>query len=215
MITIGKPRIEKKGNEFYLSSEIYDENRKQRFDIWYSVSEEYGEYLCDDRADAYISLVLSVAIISGQDIVSEAPVSARFLHGIRNTIQPILHKLYGHGDMIHITVPQERPAVLSGTAVGCGCSLGVDSLSSLYSHMGDDVELGYHVTHLALFNSCQFGGSQEQSIIEKAFKEGVEKIKPFANEVGLPIVAINTNLNEFFVNTKVGNLKRFICTSIT
>lgn len=214
MIRIGKPRIEIRDNEHFLLCSIEDGFRNKKYDIWYSVSSEYGKYLCEDRADAFLSIAFCVAIKTGQDISIDAPVSARFLHSLNNTMQPIFCKLYNVEKTIKITAVQTPVDILHGKAVGCGCSLGADSLASLYRHMGPETELGYKVTHLALFNSCQFG-NQDQSETTRAFRKGIKKIEPFAKEVGLPIVAINTNLNEFFKESGLTNTHRFINSTLS
>ena len=82
--------------------------------------------------------------------------------------------------------------------MGCGSSLGVDSLSALYRHMGDHVIDEYRVSHLALFNSGQLGYRNEASD-EQAFRKAIDGLTLFSKDVNLPIVAVNSNLNAFFV----------------
>ena len=42
MIHISKPRIEKNGNTTFLLSEVYDEVRNLRMDVWFSVDSTWG-----------------------------------------------------------------------------------------------------------------------------------------------------------------------------
>lgn len=199
MIKISRPFIETSSSEVFLCSNIYDGARSQTFKTWYSVDHEYSKYLCDDRADAFLMLVFIRAMKSHQDIEIEAPVSPRLLFNLENTIQPLFEKIIPGGKRVKIHTSNDRLKLLNGHAVGCGCSLGVDSLSSFLKHYGENVTEGYHATHLALFNSCQFGYLDMDSST-KAFRQAVEDLKPFSEEVKMPIVAVNSNLNDFFLH---------------
>lgn len=198
MITIDCPLIEKDGREVFLKAIIKDSVKGKSFPLWYSVDEQYGSYLCDDRADSFLIVSLMYAMKSHQDIVVNAPVSRRLLYHIIYDIQPLFTKLIPGSACIQVRVPDEECPLLEGKAVGCGCSLGVDSMSALYKHMGDDVLEEYRVTHLALFNSGQLGYLNKESD-ESSFRKAVEEITSFSKETNLPIVAVNSNLNDFFV----------------
>ena len=50
MIRISKPRIEEKDNTTFLLSEVYDEVRNIRKDVWFSVDTAYAKYLCHELA---------------------------------------------------------------------------------------------------------------------------------------------------------------------
>lgn len=46
MIRISKPRIEKNDNTTFLLSEVYDEVRNLRMDVWFSVDSTWGGDTC-------------------------------------------------------------------------------------------------------------------------------------------------------------------------
>ncbi len=198
MITINKPQIELIGDETFLYANIQDESQDNVFKLFYSVEKNYGEYFSVDRADAFLLASLMIAMKSHQDICVKAPVSKRLLFNINNTIQPLFTKMIPDSCCIKIYAEVGYCEKLDGKAVGCGCSLGVDSFSALYKHMGENVIDSYRLTHLALFNSGQLGYLDSKKS-ESTFRKAVEDITPFSKEIGLPIVAINTNLNEYFV----------------
>ena len=198
MIVVEHPVIECKANETLLKANIKNEIFGSDFQLWFAVDKLYGEYLCDDRADAFLLAVLMAAMKSHQDIRIQAPVSRKLLFNINNTLQPLFTKMIPKSCCIRIEAQGGYCSTLQGRAVGCGCSLGVDSLSSLYKHLEENVVDGYRVSHLALFNSGQLGYMDKERN-EQAFRRAVESIIPFANEINLPIVAVNTNLNELFV----------------
>ena len=216
MLRISKPWIEHKGDEFYLMADILDEYRDKTFRIWYSVNEEYGQFLSDDRLDGFLLNSLIYAMRTGQDIELGAPVSPKLLHNIQNTIQPLFKTVMPDGRIITINVPPHTEPLeeYKGVAVGCGCSLGVDSMASLLSHLKDGIAIGYKVSHLALFNSCQFGYVDLEQT-EKSFRQGIEKIRPFSEYTKLPILAIDTNLNELYIGADVRLTMRFILSTLS
>ena len=214
MIIIEHPIIDFRGEEVYLSAIIKEDNNENTFSLWFSVDKKYGEFFCDDRADAFMLSVLMIAMKSHQDVCINAPVSKLLLFNINNMIQPLFAKMMPNSSCINIIANAGYCSKLDGFAVGCGCSLGVDSLSALYHHMGEKVLEGYNVTHLALFNSGQLGYLDKEKD-ELAFKNAVEAIVPFAQETDLPIVAVNTNINEFFVRAGFKTaVSRFIVSTI-
>ena len=102
MISIGYPFVEEKEGSSFLCANIYDEMRKKNYLTWYSVDNQYSSFLCDDRVDGFLLVVLMIAIKSGQDIEIEAPVSSRFLFNLENTVIPLFEKIVQGGHQIHI-----------------------------------------------------------------------------------------------------------------
>lgn len=213
MITIGCPFVEKKDNKTFLYCDVKDEVMDKEWRLWYSVENEFGEYFCPEVADAFVLVMLQLAMKSHQDIEALAPVSNVFLYNCKNTIMPMLKSVIPDSSIIDIKA-ETTDIDFKSEGVGCGCSLGVDSFSSLLSNLGDDVVPGYKVTHLALFNSGQHGDLNLEGA-EKAFNKNVEELKPFAKELGLSLVAVNTNLNVPYKDYKFPLLQRFIQTTIS
>lgn len=209
MITISRPYIQHGEKVSYLYSRIVDEKREKDTLVWYAVDRQYGEYLCDETADAFVLLMLQLAMQSGQDLKVVASVSARLLFNIENTLQPLFTIAFPDFHHIKIDVESESEQSFHGTAVGCGCSLGVDSFSSLLKHLSQEVPECYRVTHLALFNCGQLGDLDLKGAENNLF-ETLAQLEPFAKEVNLPLVWINSNLNELYVNSGVRLLQSSI-----
>ena len=214
MIVIGKPYVEGRGQETYLCSLIKDECRNSESVYWYSVENQYGEYLCDDYADAFLLMVLPVAIKTGQDIRLESPVSSQLLHNINNTLQPLFLMMFPGGKEIRVLAQTATTPTYHAQGVGCCCSLGVDSFYSFLSHYGEDKQKEYRITHLTLFNCGQLGSLDVEGT-EKNYRETIESLKPFAEEVGLPLVGVNSNLNTFFNDSGVSVLQSFVSRTIS
>jgi hypothetical protein len=102
MIIIGHPYIEERQNGSYLLSDVIDKGRNHSYKLWYSVDITYGKYLCNDYADPFLLAVLQVAIVSGQDIKVEAPVSKRLLFNCRNTLIPLFSKMHKVNRLISV-----------------------------------------------------------------------------------------------------------------
>ena len=202
MITIEHPFIEEREQETFLSAKVIDENRNKEFQIWYSVDKEYGKFLCDEYADAYLLLVLQWAMKSRQDIKVKAPVSPKLLFNINNTIQPLFEKMLVGSKEVRIDAQTSTEPHFEGKGVGCCCSLGVDSFSTFLRHSGEEVPEEYRVTHLTLFNSGQLGFVNMEST-EESFRSAIQNLQPFVEDVGLPLVAIDTNLSEFYIDTEI------------
>lgn len=215
MIIISKPFIESGDQQSSLCSVLHDEGRNKDFLIWYSVDNEYRDYLCPENADPFLLLSLMVAIQSHQDIKVDAPVSKKLLFNLIYYVIPLFTKIIPNGQRINILADEISTASFAGSGVGCGCSLGVDSLSAFYTHFSKTTIDGYRVTHLCTFNAGHFGYLNQKEA-ELAFSKGIEELRPFSEEVGLPIVAVNTNLNEFFLGSYFKNIKsRFIPSTIS
>ena len=215
MIIISKPYLESDDDNSFLKASIHDEKRNKDFLIWYSVENEYRNYLCIENADAFLLLALMVAIQSHQDIKVEAPVSRKLLFNLNNYVIPLFTKIIPNGQTIRIEAKETSTAVFDARGVGCGCSMGVDSLSALYTHLDEGIIDGYRVTHLAIFNSGHFGDI-DQDEVDVAFYRGIEELRPLSEELGLPIVAVNTNLNEFFWGSSFNyHLSRLIPSTIS
>ena len=209
MITISQPYIQHGEKESYLYSKIVDEKREKDTLVWYAVGRQYGEYLCDETADAFVLLMLQLAMQSGQDLKVEASVSARLLFNIENTLQPLFSKALPGFRHIKVIAQSVSEQSFQGTAVGCGCSLGVDSFSSLLKHLSSDVPENYRVTHLTLFNCGQLG-DLDLCGAEENLRDTLVQLEPFAREIQLPLVSINSNLNELYVDSEVRLLQSFI-----
>lgn len=202
MITISQPYIVEKEQSSYLCSLVKDSFLGKEYRLWYSVDSEYGKFLCQEVSDSFLLIMLQIAMSSHQDIKVEAPISARLLFNIRNSLMAMLMKVLPDSSMINIEADAIDSPFFHSEAVGCGCSLGVDSFSSILKHIDDNVTSGYRISHLALFNTGQLGDLNLEAT-DKAFKDNVKRLKPFAQKVGLPLVAVNTNINLPYLDSRV------------
>ncbi len=202
MITISNLRIEDKKELSYLFCDIQDDVKNKKTEVWFSVSSQYKEYLCTELADAFLLGLLPIAIKHNQDITVDAAVSPRLLYNLRTGIEPMYQKIFKKSGCTKITVRETKDINFNGKGVATGCSLGVDSLSAIYSHLEKDIVDEFKLTHLTLFNSGQLG-DYDLEASEQNFLNTVEEIKPFAESLNLNILAINSNFNSLYKDTGI------------
>ena len=213
MITISQPRIVSKGEKSYLISKITDEKRKISSDLWFSVDYEYEPYLCDDFADAFLLGLLPIAVKTEQNIIVDGAISKKLLYNVKNGVIPSLLYVLGSGKEIEIECKKNVSKKYEGVGVATGCSLGVDSMSAIYKHLENNVVDCFKLTHLTMFNSGQLGDYDLQAS-EENFLNTVKEIKPFADKLGLPVLAINGNLNFFYKDSGIYVMQTYVIRTI-
>lgn len=200
-IHIGIPRIEKDGGAVRLCADIDLSGRKEV--MWFSVDEKYGEYLVDDRADAFVVGLLTPAMREGADIICDAPVTRRLLYQLRQYLIPMLaanlrgfHSVALRADPTDVKLPCEN-------AVATGWTGGVDCMLTLKQTIEAEVP-SRRLTHLMITSNGSLKGEDTGALLKKL----VEKAENGAAlELGLPVIGIDTNIqelaNEYFLSVVV------------
>jgi|SRR5690625_5012248 len=189
-IIIGKPEIKTVGEYTYLTSVVEDGVLKSKKEYYFSVQKEYGKYLTYEVADAFVSALLMPAIITGQNIVVRAPLSEIFYYNLKNSV---IHTICSTYNKSPIAIEPEALANynFNPAAVATGFSGGVDSFTTFLKHTSDECPESLRLTHLTLMNVGSYG---DTDAAHKNFKKDSTRSKAFANEVGIPLVLINSNI---------------------
>ena len=87
MIQIEKP-ILRQEERTVLCAPITLEGKRQ--EAWFSVETQYGQYLVDDRLDAFVVGFLTTAMRLGEDIVCQAPISRRLYYQLTEYLIPAM-----------------------------------------------------------------------------------------------------------------------------
>ena len=196
MIRIDKPFIQKLNDKVYLTAHVTDEQAGFENDCYYSTGPEYGKYLCHDVADAFVIGLLLPALQSNQDIIVNAPLSEKLYYNLCNTVIYTLSKAFGYKE-IKIIPEKIIQMTVDSFAVGTGCSLGVDSFSTILQLTSDDCPPAYKLTHLTFFNVGSHGEKEIEKVTESYNKDLVQ-INAFANEIKLPLISLESNLAIFY-----------------
>lgn len=208
MIIINTPKAETVEAITYLRCDVEDTVLGGKHSLWFSSEKRWGSYFTDEVCDAFLLVVLQVAMREGQDIQCEAPVSSWLLYNLVNSVIPILHRIYPNDKQIKITA-EAKDIEFGGTSVGTGCSLGVDSFSTIIDGMSSKFAKEDRLTHLSLFNSGQHGDSKLDEAESQFFRD-LSNLEEPAKALGLPVVGINSNINQFYKDFRYPLLQRFV-----
>lgn len=196
MISISNVRIEERGNLVFLISHIVDDCQNIDDDIFYCTDKEYGGYLCDEVADSFVVGVLLPAVRYEQDIYVKGCVSDKLFYNINNSILYTLSMVYGT-KRVKLIADEIKATSYHGTAVGCGCSLGVDSFAAMLQHMDDACPNSYRITHLTYFNVGAMG-YKNLEVAKLSYKKDLNLVKQYAQKVNLPVVCLESNFSIMF-----------------
>ncbi len=203
---IGQPRIESSQNETRLVAHLVNEAENYATDLFYSVAPQYAKYLCAEQADAFLVPILLRAVMTQQDIWIDAPISEKLLHNLHfgalyaltKAFQKDSHAAHPLKDIV-ITCNGTTYTNFYGTAVGTGCSLGVDSFAVIKKYLLDNPKdlPNYRISHFAMFNVGAFG-SEDTPETKASFREAVAKTQSFADQLAIPLVSVDTNLHRLY-----------------
>lgn len=192
MITIKKPRIENANGKSRCICELFVDDELKT--VWFETDEKYGQYLCDDRADAYVIGLLSYAMRNRHDIKCEVPVTEELLYNISVILIPSLAK-YGKNISKIKILAETLPAITEGSGVGTGCSCGVDSFDAIKSHTDSDFP-DMDLTHICINNVGAFNKCYDAYGREKAKNERYAETEKVAKELGLELIETDSNFSE-------------------
>ena len=95
MVKIGKPYIEYLHNgKARLCAEI--ERNGDKSGLYYEVEKEYGQFLNDDRCDAFVVGLVNSCMFDGNDIVCESVLTEQLLFQINMYYIPLISDLFSN-----------------------------------------------------------------------------------------------------------------------
>jgi hypothetical protein len=189
---IGKPEVVQQDSNILHRVDItFTEGNKT---LWYALDMKYAD-LVSDRADAALVGLLIPAMAMGEDIHISGTISEKLYYNLSGPYQRVLQFIIPSLRFINIYSSDVQPASKKASGVASGFSAGIDSFSVLADHhYKKNVPPGFRITHLLYNNVGSHGGGAE-----RLFKERYERLKPFVDkQIGLPFIAINSNLNSFY-----------------
>lgn len=82
--------------------------------------------------------------------------------------------------------------IFESNSVATGCSLGVDSFSTIEKYTSKGCPQGYKLTHLTFFNAGAYG-SKNLDKARESYNHDLVFVKQFGERIGLPVIEIETN----------------------
>ena len=187
---IHRPKIVKHGQTARYTVQVDHEDRART--LWYEVDAVHGD-LISARADAALVALLIPAMIGGCDIHMEGTVSERLFYSVSRQCQALLQTVYPKLHRVNIYAEEVKPAERNAKGVATGFSGGIDSFSVLADHHYTPPPPGFQITHL-LYNNV---GSHAEGG-ERLFRQRYNRLKPAAERIGLPFIAVNSNVDAFY-----------------
>lgn len=196
MIKMSKPYLRTDKDTVFMECEFLYNNEKTT--LYYATTPEYARYLSFERADAFLLGILLFAMRKGEDIVIDAPISEKLYYNLSTLVVPTFAVAY-HYKKIKIRSSALDATVLKAEgehnlscAVGTGCSLGIDSLSTILYYTSDRVPKNYQITHLTFFNVGAHGNDVEKATI--SYNNDYSMIKEYADYKQMPLVTLSSNI---------------------
>lgn len=192
---ISLPRIAIEGEIATLSATIAC--GKEQSELWYSIPSAHVNWFSTDRCDGFVVGLLFQAMERNEDIVVEGPVSSRLFHNLQNFFIPMMTQAFSNLHRINITTESLLDERADGRGVCTGFSGGIDSFATFIQHYVNESSQGHKITHL-LFHNVGSHGSWESANARKLFRQRYKMVLPFAQDIGIPLVMVDSNLNEIF-----------------
>jgi len=160
--------------------------------LWFSTPNEYGRFLCYERGDAFLVALFLYAMRRGMDITVEAPVSERLYYMLTTHLMPTVTTIVPHFQLVRVYCPLDEGHLDSAGGVGSPVGgLDVHYLEARHGGLPSKTQM----THLAFFNigaTGDFGGDVTRDL----FRRTAEAVLPCAEELGLPLITLDSNLSE-------------------
>ena len=195
MLKLSQPQIVK--GEAQATYQVDVASEKENRTLWYRLHESNID-LISDSSDAALVALLIPAMATGEDIHISGRVSEKLLYSCSEPLQAVLKSVIPSLKKIkiHAETIDDRPAERA-SGVATGFSAGVDSYCVLADHYDSKVADGFKVTHL-LFNNVGSHGKGGENL----FKERYERLLPTAKLLKLPLVMVDSNLDEFYFSKR-------------
>ena len=182
-----------------VTVEIFDDVLNTTKNVFFSVPEEYKDYLITEVEDAFVYAAMVPALVTGQDIIVEGAISDYFYNSSKTLIY-LLSKAYKCPEIniicdsvVHVDFKPEK--------VGAAFSGGIDSLATFINHSGVNCPEEFRISQLALFNVGAYGNDYEKS--HKSFEADAKRAAEFAEYVNLPLVLVDSNVAELYTHEAI------------
>ena len=187
---IGAPEYRTTDSLTYIQTSV-ESSQDSRL-LWYSVPREYTDFL-SDLCDAPLVALLLPAMARGEDMQVSGRVSERLYHNVAGPYQALLQQMIPALHRVNVIAKNLVQSTGRANGVATGFSAGVDSYRVVADHFLTDVPASMRLTHL-LFNNVGSHGPVGERLFERRYRH----VAGIADRLGLPLIKINSNLDEFY-----------------
>ena len=196
-LSISQPEITQSFGKTRLCCYVneFENNEKSKITnsdnyVWIEVDEQYGKYLVSEVCDSFIVAVLPYAYFNNLNIHVKT-MSRELYHNIVYQLLPALSKYNPSIHRIEIRADKLVDLIFGGEQVGTGLSMGVDSfdvINTYYENINSKLK-DFKISSLVINNVGAYSTS------ESIPKEVIKSSQKIGNELGLPILYINSNIH--------------------
>lgn len=203
LVEIGSPSIQVSVNgRMRLTCPVRVQGVALPEQVYYEVDATYGDYLVDSRSDAFLVGLLPLILGCGGKVRCAAPVSAHLLHNLRYRLANVVRDFEASGWRSLEIEAESDDSPLGGSHVGTGCSCGVDSCATIAVYSDPDVPKDMRIDTLAFFNVGSHGDCRHATVAEREKRDALfagrlERVRMFAAAAGMPLLVVDSNLQEF------------------
>ena len=200
MITLSNLRIEHAGEwtrlvcDFAWDGDVPNPFKEKT--IWFAVKNENADFLSTKVYDPFILVPYFVAMHYGQDLKIFGKVSKKLYRNLTNYGYRILLDYSNELKPIHLKVDGFDHAEQDGDLIGASISCGVDSFTTLYDRFEKETDPAYRINSVFFFE-CGSYGSLYNEESHAGYLTRYEKNKKAADEMGLPLYQLESNIHFF------------------
>lgn len=203
MLLIDKPIVRKENTSILLSTHLHMDggngwinNFPNGGELYFSTTEEYGNYLTTESSDCFVVSVLVYAIKHGHDITCDTISEKLYYNLVRKAI-PVIASIHGTKEIeikySHLSNENYHP-----TAVASGCSLGIDSFSTILDHLSDECPASFKLTHFTYFN-VGANGDIDLNKVKESYEKDYKLVLEYARSKNIPVVKIESNISQVYL----------------
>ncbi len=184
-----------------LQKKTIDKNIQLKYQVDFLPGEDYLWYSLEDKYDSFVTNLLGGPLVAllipamalGEDIVVRGAISERLFYNLSGPYQVLLTHIIPSLNLVKV-VPEELVTPKArATGVATGFSCGIDSLCVLADHYYTACPSGFKITHL-IFNNVGSHGSGANRLFESRY----ENNQVAAERIGLPLIKVDSNLDDFY-----------------
>lgn len=174
-----------------LKGEITGSGDFEDSEVWFEYPDEFADFLRAD-ADVFLPLLLVAAMVAGEAMETDLPVSAHLVLGLHEA-RDIYHAWYAPTlQRVEIRLPNvEAKAPAAVDAVGAFFSAGADSFHTILRDRDGERKPAAEITHLIHMTGFETPLGQTNKGKEK-------RIREVADRLSMPIISGSTNLRDVF-----------------
>ena len=154
--------------------------------LWFEVADQFSDFLCADRCDAFVMGLFPLALKTRQDIAFVSPITWQLKDGLAHDFIEVLCQRQNGLHRVRLIGEVCDPIRKSDDVIGTGVSCGVDSLFTIKRRLVDSC--AGQKRYLLLNNMTDEDGDRQHR-----FECLSENATSLSEELGIPLIVSDTN----------------------